>query len=664
MVEAGAVRVLYVDDEPEFADLVEYWLEDDDGDPPLSVTPTTGVEEALEVLANQPIDCVVSDYDMPGRDGLDLLEALRERHSALPFVLFTARGGEETARDAFRAGVTDYMVKDGDPETIRLLAERVRNAVAKRRSTDGATDDHLQYRAGMRDIALDAATNLMSATPDELDTKVSFTLQTVSEFMDIGRAATYLETDGDYERTHTWTADAYAASAADGGTHTEADSETDGPSVDGSAEWTDDDTTNDDTTDDDTTDGDATDDTTDGRADGDVRVMPPPGPLPETLDPAETHAEWLDRVARFETVQYGDPGCHPSAEGTVGPPGRSGVVAPMLSSEFRLIGVTVFDDPESRVWSDEEVDLIETVTELVTRAVERRRQQRELRRQNERLEQFASVVSHDLRNPLAVADGWLDLAADGHEQGFEKVADALDRMEQLIEDVLTLARDGSDIGDVEPVELEAVAREAWSRVNTRDAELSIGGVTVVPADEGRLASVFENLFRNAVEHGGSDTTVEVGPLADGGFYVADDGPGLPTVDEDDLFEWGTTTESDGSGLGLAIVSTVAEAHGWSVTATDSEAGGARFEFDTGTHEDVFDSADSVADTSDGDGASEQLFGGDAATSDGDIDESESSGSDAATSDGDTDESESSGSDATASDEDTDESDPFGGDAAE
>ncbi|ERH11765.1 MAG: signal transduction histidine kinase, partial [halophilic archaeon J07HB67] len=474
MEDTGGVTVLYVDDEPDFADLVQYWLEDDDGEPRLSVTTVEGVEPALDVLASQSVDCVVSDYDMPERDGLDLLAELRERHSALPFVLFTARGGEEIARDAFRAGVTDYMTKDGDSETVRLLAERVRNAVQTRRSAAGEATDHLQYRAGLREIALDAATSLMSARPDEFDTKVSFTLQTVGEFVGVGRAATYLADGDDYEQTHEWTTDA--------------------PS------------------------------------------------LPARLRPTGDYEPWLVRARRVETVQYGDPGTHPSAEELVGPTGRSGVVAPMLSSEFQLIGVTVFDDPDSRVWSDEEVSLLETVTELITRAVERRRQQRELRRQNERLEQFASVVSHDLRNPLAVADGWLELAREGDEEGFDRVADALDRMEQLIDDVLTLARDGSDIGDTTLVPVAPLAEEAWSRVDTRDATLSVDSPGKVSADEGRLASVFENLFRNAVEHGGPEVAVTVGHTPDG-FYVADDGPGLPT-DRDRLFEWGKTTETD------------------------------------------------------------------------------------------------------------------------
>jgi signal transduction histidine kinase len=152
-------------------------------------------------------------------------------------------------------------------------------------------------------------------------------------------------------------------------------------------------------------------------------------------------------------------------------------------------------------------------------------------------------------------------------------------MEQLIDDVLTLARDGSDIGDTEPVSVERVAEDAWSRVNTRDAALTVESVGEVSADEGRLASVFENLFRNAVEHGGGDVAITVGSLPSG-FYVADDGPGLPDGGSPELFEWGNTTEDDGSGLGLAIVSTVAEAHGWAVTATESTDGGARFEFET------------------------------------------------------------------------------------
>ena len=81
-----------------------------------------------------------------------------------------------------------------------------------------------------------------------------------------------------------------------------------------------------------------------------------------------------------------------------------------------------------------------------------------------------------------------------------------------------------------------------------------------------------------MEHGG-DVTVVVGPLVDGeGFFVADDGPGIPEADREAIFDVGVTTRDSGTGVGLSIVETVAEAHGWSVAVTESADGGARFEF--------------------------------------------------------------------------------------
>lgn len=208
---------------------------------------------------------------------------------------------------------------------------------------------------------------------------------------------------------------------------------------------------------------------------------------------------------------------------------------------------------------------------------------RELERQNQRLESFASIVSHDLRNPLTVAAGRVDLArSTGERSHLDAVEDAHDRMLALIEDLLSLARAGATIGDREAVDLAAIAREAWSTVDTPAATLAIGeGVDdPVAADPDRVRQLFENLFRNAVEHGGPDVTVTVGPLADkAGFYVADDGPGIDPAVREDLFDHGVTSNSAGTGIGLAIVSELVEAHGWSITTADAE--GARFEILTG-----------------------------------------------------------------------------------
>jgi PAS domain S-box-containing protein len=210
---------------------------------------------------------------------------------------------------------------------------------------------------------------------------------------------------------------------------------------------------------------------------------------------------------------------------------------------------------------------------------ERKERERELERQNERLDQFASVVSHDLRSPLNVAKGSLDLAAaTGEDEHFERASEALDRMETLVADVLELARQGQLVDETERVALSDVVRRAWGSVNAPDATLEADtGDAAVAADAGRLQELFENLFRNAVEHGGEDVTVTVTALDDG-FAVADDGPGLPADAREDVFERGYTSTDDGTGFGLAIVREIAQAHDWSVAAVPSDDDrGARFE---------------------------------------------------------------------------------------
>jgi PAS domain S-box-containing protein len=237
---------------------------------------------------------------------------------------------------------------------------------------------------------------------------------------------------------------------------------------------------------------------------------------------------------------------------------------------------------------------------------ERKRRERKLQRQNERLEAFAEIVSHDLRNPLSVAEGYLDIAMknDSTDQ-LEHVVGALERMEDIIGDVLALARHGQTVTEAEPIDLTATVEEAWGNVSTDGATLEVSDLGTAAADRSRVLRLLENLFRNSIEHGaasngsaggvGVDLTVTVGPLTDGeaqkerdadasdssqpsGFYVADDGTGIPEHVREHAFESSFTTSADGLGLGLWVVREVASAHGWSVTATESECGGARFEF--------------------------------------------------------------------------------------
>lgn len=207
-----------------------------------------------------------------------------------------------------------------------------------------------------------------------------------------------------------------------------------------------------------------------------------------------------------------------------------------------------------------------------------------LEAQNERLDQFASFISHDLRNPLDVAIGRTNAIGRMNEDSelgphIEKIQESLERMHQIITDVLALARHGEEIGEQSWTQLDSVATDAWGHVDTEAASLVIRNDLTMMADRDSLIHVFENLFRNAVEHVGSDVTVRTGRLDDEqGFFVADDGPGIPQEKREELLEVGATKSEGGTGLGLAIVSTIATAHGWEMEITDSQDGGARFEF--------------------------------------------------------------------------------------
>jgi PAS domain S-box-containing protein len=217
----------------------------------------------------------------------------------------------------------------------------------------------------------------------------------------------------------------------------------------------------------------------------------------------------------------------------------------------------------------------------VLRDVTEREEQRvELERQNERLDRFAGVISHDLRNPLSTAAGYLELAEEtGEEEYFRRVARSHDRIERIIDDLLFLAREGREIGSTEPVDVAGLVERAWELVadGNGEAELVVAGdLGTVEADDDRFRQLLENVFRNAVEHGGPDVTVRAAPI-DGGIAIEDDGPGIPEDEREAVFEHGYSTREGGTGFGLHIVERVADAHGWSVAMAESESGGARIE---------------------------------------------------------------------------------------
>lgn len=249
--------------------------------------------------------------------------------------------------------------------------------------------------------------------------------------------------------------------------------------------------------------------------------------------------------------------------------------------EPRLEYTLVDADGERRVFESLVRNLleyphVEAIVVTSRDVTDRTERERKLKAANQRLETFASILSHDLRNPLEIAEIHTTLAQRGDDDALETVEQAHGRIEDMIEDILLLLREDGGVNP-EPLPIRPIVEQAWEAVPTGDVELEIAVEGDIIADRTALARALGNLFRNAVEHGEETTTVTVGAKEDR-LFVADDGQGIPDQHRGQVFENGFTTAESGTGLGLSIVEQMAEAQGWDLSATDSATGGARFEF--------------------------------------------------------------------------------------
>ncbi len=450
------VRVLHIDDEPEFAQTGAAFLEREyDG---VAVETTTNPTEALDLIEQHEFDCIVADSAMSKYDGIEFLQALRKDHPDLPVIFYTGKGSEEIASTAIAEGVTDHVPKSLDSDIYPLLADRIMDAVGNRR-------------------AQDSYEQIFEAIPDGIVIHDPETF----EFVDMNRR--YVDMYG-YDSKEDFLEAGFDA----------------------------------------------------------IHVDDPP----YTMERAEEHVRNAINCGphTFDWPAVRKDGSEFWAEVHLSPI--------QLTGRRRILAV------------------VRDVTERVE-------YENELERTNERLDEFASIVSHDLRNPLTVAEGYVELMRGRYDdEDLERIARAHSRMRNLIDDMLTLTR-GEVTTDREELPLHDLARLCWENVRTEGAELVVEIEQRVLADRSRLQQLLENLFRNAVEHAGGSPTITVGQLANG-FYVEDDGRGIPEDRREDIFELGYTTSDTGTGYGLNIVREVADDHGWEITVTESDDGGARFEF--------------------------------------------------------------------------------------
>ncbi|MFD1645709.1 hybrid sensor histidine kinase/response regulator [Haloarchaeobius litoreus] len=614
-------RVLCVDDDRDTARMTAEYLQAAGID---CLVATNG-EDALARLDEGRVDCVVSDYEMAGMDGIELLEAVRERDDRLPFIMFTGQGSESVASEAITAGVTDYLRRT-DAGARQLLRRRIMNAVDQYRAERGLEDtrgrlEGLHHHA----VALAGA--------HDRETVVDQALVAAERILDFDVSGVYVVEDGTFvpqtDRSYRPAGDLPTVDdGVLGRTYRERESvlvrnvledvtaEPDQPEFRSAVS------------------------VPIGRYGVFQAISEEPNAFSETdKELAEllvTHVtQAFDRLESESDLRRTNEQLRAILDNTTaniyikGLDGRYQLINDRFRELLGLepgeaVGRTDFElqdeeyaeevreNDQLAVERGEPIQIEETgefegderiyysvkvplygddgapvgVCGISSDITELKERERELERQKERLDEFAHLVSHDLRSPLSVARGYLDLVRDevDHEH-LTEIANAHDRMENIIDGVLTLAREGREIGERYPVSVEAVARGAWGNVDSGAATLSVVDDTTVDADRDRLLQVFENLYRNALAHALPDDadrvlTVTVGTLATSGFYVADDGDGVPASVRDGLFDPGQSSDPNGTGFGLAIVERVVSAHGWTVELADSADGGARFEIRT------------------------------------------------------------------------------------
>ncbi len=790
MSHTSDVRVLHVDDDPDITELVAVMIERETDQ--LTVESATSASEGLDRLATDDFDCIVSDYDMPGTDGVKFLETVREEYPDLPFILYTGKGSEEVASEAISAGATDYLQKGRGTDQYELLANRIQNAVERYRSQQRAADlDRVQtltsninqalIRADSRSEAetriceiisrsdpylfawigkVNSETNRITpqamagvekgyldhitVTADDTVTgqgpggtavrerriAVSQNIQEDSEFetwreealergyqavgaipleyndtlygvLGVYSGRPYAFDDDEREllaelgkdiahALHSFDVQEQLRSERDrrqalfedapspviaGEVHGEGlehriidvndafedvfgyESETiigeniakviipaaekdryeeirtratAGESITAEVERC-------------TANGarkfllhivpyGLEEDHVNGtycwytditKLKGHERKLTALHDVADDLTRAETVEQVCQHTIKtskeildfdLSVVSIEDAGTlRPVAvsedvppEGTTAMSVNEGISGKTYSTgeSFLIDDIEEYDDANPQgpyrsaisvsisdygvfqavaqvpaAFDETDLELAELLVNHAESALDRLTHEQQLKRQNERLEQFTNTVSHDLQNPLQVAQGRLELAQDECDSDhLNDIANAHERMEALINDLLTLARTGNQIDETEAVDLSDMIDNCWQTIKTAEATLVSKTDQTIRADSSRLKQLLENLFRNAVEHGGDDVTVTVGDLNDkNGFYVADDGPGISEDERDQVFEVGYTTADDGTGFGLNIVGEIVKAHGWKISVTNSESGGARFE---------------------------------------------------------------------------------------
>jgi PAS domain S-box-containing protein len=582
------IRVLHVDDQPDFADMAATFLER--ADDQLTVETATSAAAGLDRLETETIHCVVSDYDMPRTNGVEFLEQVRERHGDLPFILFTGKGSEEVASEAISAGVTEYLQKESGTDQFAVLANRIANTVQGARATrqldvlidnlPGIIYQHRDEPEWPLTLIRGNCEELMGYTEQELQSDVHLAEQAIHPDDREYHNRTLrdeLAATGSYELT-------YRVLHKNGDVRWVLDSgqKHDSPIREGELFS-----------------GILIDITELKRHEQELESTRQR--LEAILENTTTPMFLKDADGEYLLVNSGYRELFDLGEETVVGRTDEELHGDDVAAEFGRTDRTVIEqgdpveaeervavDGEERIFSMSKVPVYDVGTEsdpetpvavfgVATDITDHVRQKQRLRRQNERLDELAGVLSHDLQTPIATARGRLEIALEtGDVSHVETARSALDRIDNLRTELASVMRRGQIVGETEPVDLADAAETVWTSLDPPPTAALETDDETIRGDPNAVARLLENLLNNAVEHGGEDVTVRV-ERHDDGFAVVDDGPGLDLEDPQQAFEAGVSTkDGDGPhGMGLVSVRQIVLAHGWDAHVTDGEQGGLR-----------------------------------------------------------------------------------------
>lgn len=628
--------VLLIDDDEAFVNLISKKLESYEE---INIHPVKDPENVMETLKSIETDCILCEYELPGKNGLKLFRELRDDFDT-PFILFTNYKDNDIIGEGFEAGIDEHIYKNANSPQCRIIVNRIKNVVKRHQGKKKLSDvgegysnieaDLIQDPNFLREIidlipaaiyaknnkgelvlaneyfgkifGLENLKDIIGVMPSEApvkDREAELIRETDKKVLESGETVNISEeevTDREGNRHIIETTKIpfkpeekdknYLTGVSIDITDRKERENSLESILDASREM-------------------AAAKKRKKIADIAVETMVSGLEMPITsiylydreenlfkpfsnskrsremfnTSPIDKKSSLAGEVFEeqetrfFEDLEGESPVYNPDT------PLKSEVIAP-LGQE----GVIMSGSSEKKAFSQTDIYLVKllaSVTEASMNRAEReevlRKREKELEKQNERLNQFASILSHDLRGPLNIAQGYLELARDTKEdEDLLEVQKAHNRIEKIIESMLTLAKHTQDI-EKEELNMEELAKSSWKYASSeKEGMLEIEESFSVETDRNKIMDVLENLFSNALEHSEGETKVVVGPL-ERGFYVEDNGPGISEEERDKVTEFGYSID-EGTGLGLSIVEQISNFLGFDMEITESAEGGARFEF--------------------------------------------------------------------------------------